>query len=52
LPLLLLAGDGKYMREHRNGRLAKALGWGFYALIVVAAVAALPLFLVTSGGKA
>ena len=52
LPLLLLAGDGKYMREHRNGPLAKTLGWGFYALIVVAAVAALPLFLLTAGGKA
>jgi Mn2+/Fe2+ NRAMP family transporter len=52
LPLLLLAGDGKYMREHRNGRLAKTLGWGFYALIVVAAIAALPLFLITAGGKA
>jgi len=52
LPLLLLAGDGKYMREHRNGPFAKALGWGFYALIVAAAIAALPLFLITSGGKA
>jgi len=52
LPLLLLAGDAKYMREHRNGPVAKALGWGFYALIVAAAIAALPLFLITSGGKA
>ncbi|MDB5710232.1 MAG: hypothetical protein JWL96_2302 [Sphingomonas bacterium] len=51
LPLLLLAGDRTYMREHTNGAIAKTLGWGYYALIVVAAVAALPLFLLTSGGQ-
>jgi Mn2+/Fe2+ NRAMP family transporter len=51
LPLLLLAGDRTYMREHANGVIAKTLGWGYYALIVVAAVAALPLFLLTSGGQ-
>jgi Mn2+/Fe2+ NRAMP family transporter len=50
LPLLLLAGDHAYMQTHANGRLAKTLGWGFYAIIVIAAVAALPLFLITSGG--
>jgi hypothetical protein len=51
LPLLLLAGDRTYMRVHANGLLSKTLGWGFYALIVVAALAALPLFLLTSGGQ-
>jgi len=51
LPLLLLAGDRTYMHAHANGVLAKTLGWGFYALIVVAAVAAVPLFLITSGGE-
>jgi Mn2+/Fe2+ NRAMP family transporter len=50
LPLLLLAGDRTYMRAHANGPLAKTLGWFFYAIIVVAAVAALPLYLLTSGG--
>jgi manganese transport protein len=51
LPLLLLAGDKTYMRAHANGPFARILGWGFFALIVVAAVAALPLFLLTSGGQ-
>jgi manganese transport protein len=51
LPLLLLAGDRTYMRAHANGAVAKILGWGYYALIVVAAVAALPLYLLTSGGQ-
>jgi Mn2+/Fe2+ NRAMP family transporter len=50
LPLLLLAGDRTYMQAHVNGRLAKTLGWGFYGLITLAAIAALPLYLLTSGG--
>jgi manganese transport protein len=51
LPLLLLAGDRTYMREHANGRFARILGWGYYAVIVIAAVTAVPLFLLTSGGQ-
>jgi manganese transport protein len=51
LPLLLLAGDRRYMQEHANGWLAKALGWSFFVVIVLAALAALPLFLITAGGE-
>jgi Mn2+/Fe2+ NRAMP family transporter len=51
LPLLLLAGDKKMMREHVNGPLAKTLGWLYFAIITTAAVAALPLFILTSGGN-
>ena len=51
LPLLLLAGDRRFMRSHANGLLSKVLGWGYYALIVLAALAALPLWLLTAGGK-
>jgi manganese transport protein len=51
LPLLLIAGDKKYMREHANGPLAKFLGWLYFAIITGAAVAALPLFILTSGGN-
>jgi Mn2+/Fe2+ NRAMP family transporter len=51
LPLLLLAGDRKYMREHVNGPLANSLGWFYFVVIVVAAIAALPLFIITSGGN-
>jgi Mn2+/Fe2+ NRAMP family transporter len=50
LPLLLVARDRTFMREHSNGVLANTLGWAFYALIVVAAIAAIPLYLVTSSG--
>jgi Mn2+/Fe2+ NRAMP family transporter len=51
LPLLLLAGDKKYMGQHVNGPLAKTLGWLYFAVISLAAIAALPLYLLTSGGN-
>jgi Mn2+/Fe2+ NRAMP family transporter len=51
LPLLLLSGDRQYMGQYANGPVAKMLGWFYFALIVVAAVAAVPLFILTSGGN-
>ena len=51
LPVILIANDRKYMREHVNGPVANALGWSFYFIIVLVAVAAVPLYLLTSGGQ-
>jgi Mn2+/Fe2+ NRAMP family transporter len=51
LPLMLLAGDRKYMGQYANGPLAKVLGWFFFAVITIMAVAALPLYVLTSGGQ-
>ncbi len=51
LPLLLLASDRHFMQEHRNGVIANWLGWIYFAVIVLAAVAAVPLFILTSGGQ-
>ena len=51
LPLLLLAGDKSYMGQYANGAVAKSLGWLYFAIITAAAIAALPLFLLTSGGQ-
>lgn len=51
LPLMLLANDKSYMREHANKWLAKSLGWLFFVVVTVAAIAALPLYLMTSGGQ-
>jgi len=51
LPLLLLAGDKQYMGQYANGPVAKTLGWLYFAVITLAALAALPLFLLTSGGN-
>lgn len=52
LPLMLLADDKSYMGKYANRWLAKILGWLFFALITVIAIAALPLYLLTSGGQA
>ncbi len=50
LPILLIAGDRSFMGEHANGRVAAALGWAYFAVIVVLAFAAIPLLLATNGG--
>ena len=52
LPLMLLAGDKSYMGRHANKWLAKSLGWIYFAIVTAAAVAAIPLYLLTSGGQA
>jgi manganese transport protein len=51
LPLMLLANDKSYMRQYANKWLAKGLGWLFFAIITAAAIAAIPLYLLTSGGQ-
>ena len=51
LPLMLLAGNKKYMGEYANGPLAKTLGWIYFAIITAAALAAIPLYILTSGGN-
>jgi len=52
LPLMLLAGDKGYMGQYANKWLAKGLGWIYFAIVCAAAVAAIPLYLLTSGGQA
>ena len=50
LPVLLIARDRTFMGEHANGKLADALGWLYFAIILVVALAAIPLMLITDGG--
>jgi manganese transport protein len=52
LPLMLLAGDKGFMGQYANKWLAKGLGWIYFALVTAAAIAAVPLYLLTSGGQA
>jgi manganese transport protein len=52
LPLMLLANDKSYMGQHANKWLAKSLGWLFMIVVIAAAIAAIPLYLLTSGGQA
>jgi Mn2+/Fe2+ NRAMP family transporter len=50
LPILMLAGDRSFMGEHANGRVSSTLGWVYFAVIVVLAIVAVPLLLMTNGG--
>ena len=52
LPLMLLANDKGYMGAYANKRLAKGLGWFYFIIVAAAAIAAIPLYLLTSGGQA
>jgi manganese transport protein len=50
LPILLVGNDREVMGQHVNGPVARTLGWAYFALICVLAVAAPVLFVVTNGG--
>jgi len=49
-PILVVANDPDYMGDRVNGRLANGLGSLYLVIILVAAVSALPLMLVTKAG--
>jgi Mn2+/Fe2+ NRAMP family transporter len=49
-PILVVANDPGYMGEHRNGRFSNTLGSIFLVIVLVAAVAALPLMVWTRMG--
>jgi manganese transport protein len=51
LPVLLAASDEDYMGPFKNGWLAASLGWAYFVLICIAALAAIPLLIITHGGK-
>jgi manganese transport protein len=50
LPVLLVAGDRQVMGRFANGPTARVLGWGYFGLICLLAVAAPILFVATNGG--
>ena len=50
-PILVIANDPDYVGEHVNSRVANALGTVYLVLVVVAAVAAIPLMVVTGMGR-
>jgi len=50
-PVLMVARDKRVMGQHANGMLANTLGWFYLVAITLAALAAVPLFLLTHGGR-
>jgi Mn2+/Fe2+ NRAMP family transporter len=50
LPILVVANDHDYLKKRVNGRLANTLGVIYLVIVLVAAVAALPLMIITRNG--
>ena len=40
------------MGKYANKWLAKGIGWSYFVIVCAAAIAAIPLYLLTSGGQA
>jgi Mn2+/Fe2+ NRAMP family transporter len=51
VPLLLVANDKAYMGRHVNGRLANAFGLFYLVVIMVVALTAIPLMVITHQGQ-
>jgi manganese transport protein len=50
LPVLLVARDRSFMGEHANGPVSSFMGWLYLVVILVVAIAAIPLLIVTNAG--
>jgi len=51
IPIFLVANDRTYMREYTNGRIANVLGIVYLVVIMVIAVSAIPLMILTNVGQ-
>jgi manganese transport protein len=51
VPILLVANDRAYMGRYSNGSLANALGFVYLAVIVLIALTAIPLIVLTNAGQ-
>lgn len=51
VPILLVANDRAYMGEHRNGRLANAFGIFYLLVVLLTALAAIPLLVLSNMGQ-
>jgi manganese transport protein len=51
VPILLVANDKYYMGRYGNGRLANILGLVYLVLIMVVALTAIPLMILTNAGQ-
>ena len=51
VPILLVANDPAYMQGHENGRAANVLAVFYLVVILVVAVSAIPLMLLTNMGQ-
>jgi Mn2+/Fe2+ NRAMP family transporter len=50
-PLMAISRDPDVMGVYVNGAISNTLGWAYFVLISIAAVAAIPLLVLTHGGQ-
>jgi len=50
LPILVVANDRGYLGDQVNGRLANVLGVAYLIVVLLAAIAAVPLMIITRMG--
>jgi manganese transport protein len=50
-PILVVANDPTYVGESTNSRLLNALGFAYLVVLVIVAVATIPLMIMTKGGS-
>ena len=50
-PILVVANDRDYLGDHVNGRLSNALGSVYLVVVCLAALAAIPLMVITRMGQ-
>jgi manganese transport protein len=51
IPILLVANDRAYMGRYANGRLANVFGVGYLVVILIVAIAAIPLMILSNMGQ-
>ena len=51
IPILLVANDRAYMGNYANGRLANVFGIGYLVVILIVAIAAIPLMILSNMGQ-
>ena len=51
LPILIVANDPQYMGEHVNGRVLNGVSTVYLVIILAAAIAAIPLLIITGAGQ-
>ena len=50
-PILTASSDPQLMGKHATKKLLRILGWFFFGVIVIAALAAFPLMVLTHSGQ-
>jgi manganese transport protein len=50
-PILVIANDARYMGEKTNGRILNGIATAYLALLIVVALATIPLMIVTKAGS-